>query len=172
MIKAILVINDHGKPRLLKFYETKDVPLQQKRLQETFKLVSRRSDYMCNFVEGDGTSWEKGTKLIYRHYATLFFVFVVDSTESELGILDLIQTFVETLDVCFRNVCELDMIFNMDRVHFILDEIVQGGMVVETRKDEILKAINEQKSIESDDDPITSLLTSAKDEIGNKILGK
>lgn len=56
-------------------------------------------------------------------------MFVVDSTESELGILDLIQTFVETLDVCFRNVCELDMIFNMDRVHFILDEIVQGGMV-------------------------------------------
>lgn len=70
-----------------------------------------------------------GTKLIYRHYATLFFIFVVDATESELGILDLIQTFVETLDVCFRNVCELDMIFNMDRVHYILDEIVQGGMV-------------------------------------------
>ena len=30
-------------------------------------------------------------KLIYRHYATLFFVFCVDSSESELGILDLIQ---------------------------------------------------------------------------------
>lgn len=30
-------------------------------------------------------------KVIYRHYATLYFVFVVDSSESELGILDLIQ---------------------------------------------------------------------------------
>ena len=30
-------------------------------------------------------------KLIYRHYATLYFVFCVDSSESELGILDLIQ---------------------------------------------------------------------------------
>ena len=33
-------------------------------------------------------------KLIYRHYATLYFVFCVDSSESELGILDLIQVTV------------------------------------------------------------------------------
>jgi hypothetical protein len=40
MIKAILVINNYGLPRLLKFYEIKDTALQQKLLQETFKLVS------------------------------------------------------------------------------------------------------------------------------------
>ena len=56
-------------------------------------------------------------KLIYRHYATLYFVFCVDSSESELGILDLIQVFVETLDKCFENVCELDLIFHMDKVN-------------------------------------------------------
>ena len=30
-------------------------------------------------------------RVVYRNYATLYFVFVVDSSESELGILDLIQ---------------------------------------------------------------------------------
>lgn len=65
-------------------------------------------------------------KLIYRHYATLYFVFCVDSSESELGILDLIQVFVETLDKCFENVCELDLIFNADVVHHILAELVMG----------------------------------------------
>ena len=40
----------------------------------------------------------------------------MDSSESELGILDLIQVFVETLDKCFENVCELDLIFHMDKV--------------------------------------------------------
>jgi AP-3 complex subunit sigma len=73
---------------------------------------------MCNFIEGSTTSWGKDTKLIYRHYATLYFVFVVDESESELGILDLIQTFVEALDRIFRNVCELDMILHVDRVVF------------------------------------------------------
>ena len=37
------------------------------------------------------TSGGSDYKLIYRHYATLYFVFCVDSSESELGILDLIQ---------------------------------------------------------------------------------
>lgn len=40
-------------------------------------------------------------KLIYRHYATLYFVFCVDSSESELGILDLIQV-LHKLELCFR----------------------------------------------------------------------
>ena len=47
---------------------------------------------------------------------------MVDSSESELGILDLIQTFVETLDKCFRNVCELDLVFHADKVCTMLHE--------------------------------------------------
>ena len=38
-------------------------------------------------------------RLIYRHYATLYFVFCVDSSESELGILDLIQVFTKYITV-------------------------------------------------------------------------
>jgi hypothetical protein len=102
-------------------------------------------------------------KLIYRHYATLYFIFVADSSESELGILDLIQVgllcigvcvcvkllaclqvFVEALDKCFENVCELDLIFHPDRVCYILDEVIQGGMVLETRQAEILDALAAQ----------------------------
>lgn len=29
---------------------------------------------------------------------------------------NLLQVFVETLDKCFENVCELDLIFHMDKV--------------------------------------------------------
>lgn len=87
-------------------------------------------------------------KLIYRHYATLYFVFCVDSSESELGILDLIQVFVETLDKCFENVCELDLIFHVDKVHYILNELVMGGMVLETNMNEILARIEDQNKLE------------------------
>lgn len=34
--------------------------------------------------------------------------------------------FVETLDKCFENVCELDLIFHADAVHHILAELVMG----------------------------------------------
>ena len=50
----------------------------------------------------------------------------MDSSESELGILDLTQVFAETLDKCFENVCELDLTFHVDKVHNTLAEIVMG----------------------------------------------
>lgn len=93
------------------------------------------------------TEWEEGVKLIYRHYATLYFVFAVDQQESDLGILDLIQVLVEALDRCFENVCELDLIFHSDKVHFILDEIIMAGMVLDTSIANILLAVNEQSKM-------------------------
>lgn len=173
MIKAILVFNNHGKPRLSKFYQyfvsvmtdstchcylllasVKNVLLfqnedmQQQIIKETFQLVSKRDDNVCNFLEGGSLIGGSDYKLIYRHYATLYFVFCVDSSESELGILDLIQVFVETLDKCFENVCELDLIFHVDKVHYILNELVMGGMVLETNMTEILTRIEDQNKLE------------------------
>eukprot|EP01126_Amoeba_proteus_P046945 TRINITY_DN5330_c0_g1_i5.p1 TRINITY_DN5330_c0_g1~~TRINITY_DN5330_c0_g1_i5.p1 ORF type:complete len:169 (+),score=27.14 TRINITY_DN5330_c0_g1_i5:98-604(+) len=147
MIKAILIINNYGKPRLINFYDmVGDEPKQQSIIREIFKLISKRGEHMCNFLEG-GRQWGPDTKIIYRQYATLYFVFWVDSSESELGILDLIHVFVETLDNCFESVCELDIIFNMDKVHFILQEIVMGGMVLETDVQKILVDYREQDTL-------------------------
>lgn len=86
---------------------------------------------MCNIIE-DGQIWGIKARIIYRHYATLYFIFIVDRSESELGTLDLIQIFVEALDQCFGNVCELDLIFNPERAYQILDEIIMSGIVQET----------------------------------------
>jgi len=204
MIKGVFIINSTGKPRLLKCYEklvsaaaalvaergapklpTSALALllaqtedqQQAVVREIFSLLSKRSDAVCNFLEGGRCVtpcwlpiyWQpfpttsrparldtcslsffgKDTKLIYRHYATLYFVIAVDTAESELGILDLIQVFVEVLDKCFENVCELDLIFHPDKVNYILDEIVMGGMVLETNLGEVLEAVVEMDKLEA-----------------------
>ncbi|TPP55913.1 AP-3 complex subunit sigma [Fasciola gigantica] len=148
MIRAVMVFNNHGKPRLMKFYEHYSEEQQQQILRETFQLVSRRDDDVCNFLEGGTLAGKQDYRLIYRHYATLYFVFCVDSSESELGILDLIQVFVEALDKCFENVCELDLIFHVDKVHHILNELVFGGMVLETHINEITARYEEQAKLE------------------------
>ncbi|XP_064412559.1 AP-3 complex subunit sigma-1 isoform X2 [Latimeria chalumnae] len=148
MIKAILIFNNHGKPRLSKFYQHYSEDTQQQIIRETFHLVSKRDENVCNFLEGGMLIGGSDNKLIYRHYATLYFVFCVDSSESELGILDLIQVFVETLDKCFENVCELDLIFHVDKVHNILAEMVMGGMVLETNMNEIVTQIDAQNKLE------------------------
>uniref|UniRef100_A0A1I7ZLS8 Clat_adaptor_s domain-containing protein n=1 Tax=Steinernema glaseri TaxID=37863 RepID=A0A1I7ZLS8_9BILA len=167
MIKAILVFNNHGKPRLLKFYQRYPEEEQQHIVRETFQLVSKRDDNVCNFLEGGSLIGGSDYKLIYRHYATLYFVFCVDSSESELGILDLIQVFVETLDRCFENVCELDLIFHVDKVHHILSELVMGGMVLETNMNEILTRIQEQEKLEKQEVGIAAAPARAVSAVKN-----
>lgn len=44
--------------------------------------------------------------------------------------------------------CELDLIFHVDKVHYILNELVMGGMVLETNMTEILTRIEEQNKLE------------------------
>ena len=145
MIKGVLIINNHGKPRLAKFYQSVTTEEKQQRvIQRVYEQVSNRPDNFCNYLEGIIPEWGSNIKLIYRHYATLYFVFAVDAQESDLGILDLIQVFVEALDKCFENVCELDLIFHSEKVHFVLDEIVMGGMVLDTNISNVLQAINDQ----------------------------
>ncbi|PVF98900.1 putative APS3-AP-3 complex subunit [Serendipita vermifera] len=146
MIHAVFIFNTSGTPRLTKFYSPlKSVDLVVSIPQRIFKLVSSRPPTACNFLDvpdldlGSQLNIGSGERLcvVYRNYATLFFVFVVDGAESELGILDLIQVFVESLDKAFRNVCELDLVFHFDEVHSILSEIIQGGLVLETNVGEI-----------------------------------
>jgi AP-3 complex subunit sigma len=122
-----------GKPRLSKFFTLIPPLIQQSLISQIFSLISDRPQGVCNFLDAPelvfptpGMSKEReeeasrerksngkrklvggddDTRVIYRHYATLYFVyvlfffvgntadvrFVVDGAESELGILDLIQ---------------------------------------------------------------------------------
>ncbi|CBY14559.1 unnamed protein product [Oikopleura dioica] len=60
---------------------------------------------------------------------------------------DFFKVLVEVLDRCFENVCELDLIFHMDKVHFILNEMIMGGMVLETSLSEIVSRYHEQEKM-------------------------
>lgn len=168
-IYSVMVVNNSGAGRLTKFYNMDDLSIQLDLVQECFRLVSKRSPSLCNFIEPKGDelyvkTWGEDVRLIYRHFATLFFIFAVDKSESELGILDLIQVFVEALDKCFENVCELDLIFHHDKVHFILDEIVMNGMVLETSLREIVSAVNRTQQYE---EATKNLANPRKTTIGN-----
>ena len=60
---------------------------------------------------------------------------------NELAYLEFIHNLVETLDKYFENVCELDIMFNIEKAHFVLDEMVMNGSIYETNKATILSQI-------------------------------
>jgi AP-3 complex subunit sigma len=89
MIKSVFIVNNQGKARLARFYQ--ETPVDQRRaiMSRVHGIISKRSDELtcCFALDPQDPSY----KIIYRHYATLYFVFIVDDGESELGILDLLQ---------------------------------------------------------------------------------
>ena len=97
---------------------------------------------MCNFLElGDG-------KIIYRRYASLFFITGIEGGDNELMALEIIHRYVETLDKYFGNVCELDLIFNFQKAYFVLDEVMMAGELQESSKKAVLRVIGQQDAQE------------------------
>lgn len=88
------------------------------------------------------------TKVVYRRYASLFFIAGCSSTDNELITLEIVHRYVEQMDKYYGNVCELDIIFNFQKAYFILDELLLAGEMQESSKKNVLRCINQQDSLE------------------------
>ena len=148
MIKAVLVLNMQGNIRLAYFYEGAVRTGGQDLISSIYKAVAKRGEEASNIISF--ASWPTpDTHLIYRKYSTLFVIFIVDGSESQLAVLDLIQSLVEVLNMHFGSICELDFMFHSDKVINILSEMIMGGLVLETDKDAILNSVKEAQKFEN-----------------------
>ena len=95
-----------------------------------------------NFVEF------RSFKIIYRRYAGLYFCICVDVSDNNLFYLEAIHNFVEVLNDYFRNVCELDLVFNFYKVYTIVDEMFLAGELRETSQTKVLKQLMMLNSLE------------------------
>ncbi|KAG9317410.1 hypothetical protein JVU11DRAFT_1609 [Chiua virens] len=121
-----------GKVRLAKWFTTIAPKAKVKIVKDVTQLVLARRTRMCNFLEYKGechserprnvsaidrNGMECGcvrtriplygpadTKVVYRRYASLFFVCGISSSDNELITLEIIHRYVEVLDRYFGNV--------------------------------------------------------------------
>ncbi|XP_051578452.1 AP-4 complex subunit sigma-1-like [Myxocyprinus asiaticus] len=138
MIKFLLMVNKQGEIHLSKYYETVDIKKRAALEADVVReCLSRRKEEVnfishplsCSFVE------YKDYKLVYRQYAALFIVVgITDNEVTLLSIYELVHNFVEVFDKYFSRV----IMFKLDKVHIILDEMILNGHIVETNKNQIL----------------------------------
>ncbi|KAJ5073447.1 ap-2 complex subunit sigma [Anaeramoeba ignava] len=129
MIRFFLIQNRQGQTRLSRWYVPYEDEEKTKLTTEIHKLVSHReAKGLTNFAE------YRTYKVIYRRYAGLYFVMCVDTTDNELSILESIHLFVEVLDSYFKDVCELDIVFNFWKCYTAMDEMFLTGEIQETSR--------------------------------------
>mmetsp|Transcript_22253 Transcript_22253/g.54850 ORF Transcript_22253/g.54850 Transcript_22253/m.54850 type:complete len:152 (+) Transcript_22253:3-458(+) len=141
MIHFFLLVSRQGKCRLSKWYTPYPEKEKKKMIREVSQMCLARPQKLCNFLE-----WRE-YKVIYKRYASLFFITCVDKDDNELIALEIIHQFVEVLDRYFGNVCELDLIFNFHKAYYVLDELLIAGEQQETSKKAVLKLITEQDAV-------------------------
>lgn len=141
MIRWVLLLSRQGKVRLAKWYTTATQKERAKVTKEVSTMVLARPLKLCNFID-----W-KDQRIVYRRYASLYFVCGVDQDDNELLVLEVIHQFVEVLDKYFGNVCELDLIFNFHKAYFILDELLLAGELQEPSKRVVSRAIEQQDAL-------------------------
>lgn len=95
-----------------------------------------------------GLTGSLDSKVVYRRYASLFFIAGCSSTDNELITLEIVHRYVEQMDKYYGNVCELDIIFNFQKAYFILDELLLAGEMQESSKKNLLRSISQQDSLE------------------------
>eukprot|EP01114_Cavostelium_apophysatum_P020949 TRINITY_DN7170_c0_g2_i1.p1 TRINITY_DN7170_c0_g2~~TRINITY_DN7170_c0_g2_i1.p1 ORF type:complete len:148 (+),score=4.19 TRINITY_DN7170_c0_g2_i1:109-552(+) len=139
-VKFVLIVNKQGQTKLSRYYDDtlKNVSHHEEKISlegELSRKCLKRIDKQCSFIEYEGY------RVVYKRYASLFFIAGIDNSENELAVLEFIHHFVETLDQYFKSICELDVMYNLERVHIVLDEMISNGHILETAKQKILEPL-------------------------------
>ena len=136
MFRFVLMVNKQGQTRLAQYFEHIQMDERCALEAEVIRKCLSRTETQCSFFE------YRGYKVVYRRYASLFFIVGVGGDEeNELGILEFIHALVETLDKYFESVCELDIMFNLEKAHFIVEEMFSNGCITETNKVNSLQSL-------------------------------
>merc|ERR1711976_911310 len=118
MIKFILMVNKLGQTRIAQYFENIEKSKRKTLESELVRKCLSRSPEKSFIIE------YLDYKVIFRRYASLYFIFSIDKNEdNEMSYYILIHRFVQILDEYFENVCELDIMLNLDKVYYILEEI-------------------------------------------------
>ena len=135
-LKFVLLVNKQGQTRLAR-YTDESLSVDERRALEgeVVRKCLARPESSCSFLP------HRDYKVVYRRYASLFFLVGIDDSENELATLELIHALVETLDKYFGNVCELDIMFHVEKAHYVIDEMIMDGAVYETNRTNVVSPL-------------------------------
>ncbi|KAK5667387.1 hypothetical protein QVD99_005989 [Batrachochytrium dendrobatidis] len=94
MIEYFIVFSKYGKMRLKRLFKTVSSGKKSQIMNDTMAQILKRTNAMSNILDF------RGSRLIYKRYASLYFCASIEENDNELITLELIQRYVQLLDAC------------------------------------------------------------------------
>uniref|UniRef100_A0A0B6ZZP1 AP complex subunit sigma n=1 Tax=Arion vulgaris TaxID=1028688 RepID=A0A0B6ZZP1_9EUPU len=132
MILFFLIVNKQGRVRIRRNYQHCEESVREHRDTAVINKCLQRTNKQCNFFSHETMT------VVYRKFTTLSLICGVTKEENELAVQELLNVFMDCLVSYFQNVSELDIVYNMERVYMILDEVIVNGSAAFTSKERVL----------------------------------
>ncbi|CAH3134124.1 unnamed protein product [Pocillopora meandrina] len=159
-VKAIAILDNDGERVVAKYYDDQyQTTKEQKEFEKNLFNKTHRANAEIIMLDG--------LTCVYRSNVDLFFYVMGSSNENELILVSVLNAFYDAISQLLRkNVEKRGLMDNLDGVLSILDEIVDGGVIMESDASSILQRV----AIKNDDVPITEqtvaqVLQTAKDQL-------
>ncbi|OAO15899.1 adaptor protein complex 4, subunit sigma 2 [Blastocystis sp. ATCC 50177/Nand II] len=133
MIQFFLIFNQMGQTRFAKYYTFQHAKERATLEGEVTRLYMGRREDECSVFE------HRNYRCVYKLVNNLVYMIATDleSRENVLSLMSFIDAFVETLEMYFSKL----VMFNLEKVHYIMDEMILNGTVYETNKDTITRQL-------------------------------
>ncbi|KAF3785755.1 Coatomer subunit zeta-2 [Nymphaea thermarum] len=170
-IKNILLLDSEGKRVAVKYYSDDWPTLNAKLAYE--KSVFTKTQKSNARTEAEITMFD-GYIVIYKFIADLHFFVTGGDDENELIISTVLQAFFDAVGILLRNNVEKrSALENLDLILLCLDEIVDGGIILETDANVISGNVASQ-GLEGgailSEQTITQALATAREHLARSLL--
>ncbi|TFK10647.1 membrane-bound transcription factor site-2 protease [Platysternon megacephalum] len=144
-VKAIFILDNDGQRLLAKYYDdTFPSTKEQKTFERSVFNKTHKTDSEIAFLEG--------LTIVYKSSIDLFFYVVGSSQENELMLVAVLTCLFDSLNHMLRkNVEKRSLLDNLDGVFLVVDEIVDGGVILESDPQQVIQKVN----FRVDDSPLS-----------------
>nr|XP_042700458.1 coatomer subunit zeta-2 isoform X2 [Chrysemys picta bellii] len=135
-VKAIFILDNDGQRLLAKYYDdTFPSTKEQKTFERSVFDKTHKTDSEIAFLEG--------LTIVYKSSIDLFFYVVGSSQENELMLVAVLTCLFDSLSHMLRkNVEKRSLLDNLDGVFLVVDEIVDGGVILESDPQQVIQKVN------------------------------
>ncbi|CAC5363573.1 coatomer subunit zeta-1-like isoform X2 [Mytilus galloprovincialis] len=160
MVKAVAILDNDGNRLVTKYYDDQfPTSKEQKAFEKNlFNKTHKANSEIIMF---------EGLTCVYRSNVDLFFYVVGSSQENELILASVLNALYESVSQILRkNVEKRALLDNMDAVFLAVDEICDGGIILDSDATSIVQKV----SLRTDDlnigeQTMAQVLQSAKEQI-------
>ncbi|XP_055079505.1 coatomer subunit zeta-2 isoform X1 [Periophthalmus magnuspinnatus] len=143
-VKAVFILDNDGTRLLSKYYDPELYPTmkEQKNFERNVFNKTHKADNEIAFLEG--------MTIVYKSSIDLFFYVVGSAQENELMLMSVLNCLFDSLSQILRkNVERRCLLDNMEGVFLVVDEIIDGGVILECDPQQVLQKVNYRQVTES-----------------------